>query len=92
MAWPWVIGFGVIGVSLRFAVDSYVAKYAFSFPIGTLSINIVGCFIAGICFGWGVQRDLGVDPVRLGIIVGFCGGFTTFSRSARPLPLIETRF
>lgn len=79
MVWVWVVSFGVLGVTSRFAIDSWVAKYAFSFPIGTLFINIAGCFLAGYLFGLGLQKDIGANPVRLGIIVGFCGGFTTFS-------------
>ena len=79
MHWLWVIGFGIVGVSSRFAIDSWIAKFAFGFPVGTLAINIAGCLIAGFVFSaWG-SRDLGSDPVRLGIVVGFCGGFTTFS-------------
>jgi CrcB protein len=78
MSWACVIGFGVIGAGFRFAIDSWIAKRAFSFPVGTLFINIVGCLIAGLCLGFG-QKDLAETPIRLGIIVGFCGGFTTFS-------------
>ena len=46
-------------------------------PFGTLLVNILGCFLAGIF----VDRFLaGVgDNLRLLLLVGFCGGFTTFS-------------
>lgn len=79
MAWLWVLGFGVIGVAFRFAIDSWISKWAFSFPVGTLFINSSGCLIAGFCLGFGLQKDLAETPIRLGIVVGFCGGFTTFS-------------
>lgn len=79
MQWLWVIGFGFLGVSSRFAIDSWTARLSFSFPIGTLAINVVGCFIAGLLFSPGLRSDLSADHVQIGIIVGFCGGFTTFS-------------
>jgi CrcB protein len=77
--WSWVLGFGIIGVGSRFAVDSWIVRWGFSFPFGTLFINILGSLIAGFCIGIGVQKNLAEEPVRLGIIVGFCGGFTTMS-------------
>ncbi len=79
MSWLIVISLGALGVGLRFAIDAWIAKFHFSFPYGTLVINIVGCLIAGLVLSTGMQKDLAADPVRLGIIVGFCGGFTTFS-------------
>lgn len=79
MLWLWVLTFGALGVAARFAIDTWIAKFLFSFPFGTLAINILGCFIAGLCFNSGMQRDLALSPVRLAVIVGFCGGFTTFS-------------
>jgi CrcB protein len=52
------------------------------FPYGTLMINILGSFIVGWFMIWTTERVL-VDPRwRLLIVVGFCGGFTTFSSYA----------
>lgn len=68
-----------MGVGSRFAVDSWIAKFSISFPIGTLAINTIGCFLAGLVFGSGLHSDANTSPLRLGLIVGFCGGFTTFS-------------
>jgi fluoride exporter len=77
MQWLWILLFGMVGVGSRFGIDKWMMRWDFSFPLGTLVINIAGCLIAGICFG--LTKDLGAHPVRLAIIVGFCGGFTTFS-------------
>lgn len=79
MAWIWVIGFGVLGISLRFALDSFAIQNDFSPPLTTLMINVFGCVIAGFVFGYASQKDILPEAIRLGIIVGFCGGFTTFS-------------
>jgi CrcB protein len=44
-------------------------------PLGTLAANLLGCFIIGL-----FSRMMPVNnPTRLLFIVGFCGGFTTFS-------------
>jgi len=51
------------------------------FPTGTLAINVLGSFVIGVLAGieeagrrWGLS-----DSARLLLMVGFCGGFTTFS-------------
>jgi len=79
MPWTYVLCFGVIGVAARFAIDSWLARWALSFPFGTLFINLVGSLIAGFIIGLGPQRNLAEDPIRLGLVVGLCGGFTTMS-------------
>ena len=49
------------------------------FPVGTLAVNIVGCFAIGVLSqaivnGWGIR-----DDIRLALLIGVLGGFTTFS-------------
>jgi CrcB protein len=52
------------------------------FPYGTLIINVTGSFLVGWFMIWTTERVL-VDPRwRLLIVIGFCGGFTTFSSYA----------
>ncbi|MGK2962999.1 MAG: fluoride efflux transporter FluC, partial [Gemmatimonadaceae bacterium] len=51
---------------------------AAAFPVGTLAVNVIGCFLIGVL----VQHYMHVQtsPVmRAALITGFCGGFTTFS-------------
>ena len=46
-----------------------------SWPAGTLVVNVVGCFLLGL-----LNRMMpGSEQVRLLLMTGFCGGFTTFS-------------
>lgn len=85
MVWLSVVGFGVIGVSLRFAIDSWIANWAFSFPIGTLLINILGSLAAGFVYRYGFEQEQLSLTLRLGLLIGFCGGFTTFSGFALQL-------
>jgi len=52
------------------------------FPYGTLTINVLGSFIVGFFVIWTTQRVM-VDPRwRLLVVVGCCGGYTTFSSYA----------
>ena len=48
-------------------------------PYGTLTANVVGCFIIGIIFAFGLKQGILSAEWKLFIAVGFCGGFTTFS-------------
>lgn len=49
------------------------------FPIGILVINVVGSLIAGFVYVIGTERVLISNHFLVGLLVGFCGGFTTFS-------------
>ena len=73
----------IVGANARYILSRYAAKVLGPvFPYGTLLINVVGSFIVGWFMIWTTERVL-VDPRwRLLVIVGFCGGFTTFSSYA----------
>lgn len=71
---------GAGGSVLRYLMAHGVQRWgAFSFPVGTMLVNILGClaigFLAALFTGPMVVRE----EYRLGIIVGVLGGFTTFS-------------
>ena len=71
-----LVGCGaMLGAGARYGVSNLVKKYVLvTFPIATLAINLLGCFLMGILLaqGWGTTAWL-----LLG--VGVLGGFTTFS-------------
>jgi CrcB protein len=73
----------IVGANARYIISRYMAKILGpAFPYGTLAINVVGSFIVGWFMIWTTERVL-VDPRwRLLVVVGFCGGFTTFSSYA----------
>ena len=73
----------VFGANLRYIISRYAAKVMGPvFPYGTLFINVVGSFVVGWFVIWSTERVL-LDPRwRLLVVVGFCGGFTTFSSYA----------
>ena len=58
--------------------------------MGTLTVNVLGSFIIGILVGISVKSDLISTDLRLFLMVGFCGGFTTFSSfSSESLMLMQ---
>jgi CrcB protein len=53
------------------------------FPFGTLLVNIAGCLAVGFLAAILTESDAAREHWRLAIIVGFLGGFTTFSAFGR---------
>lgn len=75
---------GFVGSGLRFAVSNWVQRaYTYSqFPVGTLTVNVVGCLLIGYLGGIAEQRQALDANMRLFLLVGVLGGFTTFSTFA----------
>jgi CrcB protein len=73
----------IVGANARYFISRFTSKgFGPAFPYGTLFINVTGSFIVGFFMIWTTQRVI-VDPRwRLLVVVGFCGGFTTFSSYA----------
>lgn len=73
------VGSGIGGV-LRYAMQNFMFRlYPFSFPLGTFSVNILGCFLIGILFALSERGTLLNQDTKIFLITGICGGFTTFS-------------
>lgn len=75
-----LVGFGgFAGCSLRYLISRFTAAQCQTlFPCGTFIVNITGSFLAGLLLGYAFTHNTGQD-FRLFLVVGFCGGFTTFS-------------
>lgn len=70
---------GATGSVLRYLVGSAVQHLSpRGFPIGTLSVNVLGCLLIGILARLFLNMQTAAS-MRAFLIVGFCGGFTTFS-------------
>jgi CrcB protein len=75
------VGFaGLAGTLLRYWLSGFVARrYGETFPVGTLAVNVFGCLLAGAIFNLTEERFLVNPTLRTVILIGFLGGFTTFS-------------
>jgi CrcB protein len=72
---------GFFGAIFRFLVGGWVHRSmpSVSFPVGTLAVNVLGCFAIGLLAGLAESRQLLSPPARLFLLIGFLGSFTTFS-------------
>ncbi len=71
--------FGAIGSLFRFVLIQVTPKITYiNFPIGTITVNLLGSFLIGIvvCL---FEKQLLSNELRSFIVFGFLGGFTTFS-------------
>jgi CrcB protein len=70
---------GAVGSLLRYLVGGAIQRSSASgFPVGTMFVNVVGCFLVGVFVRFLLNMQTSVE-LRALLIVGFCGGFTTFS-------------
>jgi CrcB protein len=69
---------GAVGAALRYASVLFATRsFGGSFPIGTLSVNVIGSLIMGFLVIFLTQKNLmNLSPL---LLIGVLGGFTTFS-------------
>ena len=67
---------GGIGSILRYGTNSIINLYTVG-QLGTLLVNVLGCFLFGILVSIGEQRT---DSFNLFLLTGLLGGYTTFSQ------------
>ena len=80
--WTYVaIGIGgTLGCWARYTQTSLVqAVFGHDFPLATLSINVIGSFLMGFLFILTLERLIVPPSVRVGVLTGVLGGYTTFS-------------
>jgi CrcB protein len=74
---------GFLGSVSRFLASKMMQNYLPSaFPWGTFTVNIAGCFLIGLIYGFSEKSSLLTAGWKMFLAVGFCGGFTTFSTFA----------
>lgn len=75
---------GGVGSMLRFLTSRLSARFISSewALVGTFIANIVGCFIIGLLAGWLLFNTDKSQQLPLLLVIGFCGGYTTFSAFA----------
>lgn len=71
---------GAIGAVARYGVTMGAAKLAgVGFPAGTLFVNVTGSFLIGLGLELIARRFGASEPLRLLLLTGLLGGYTTFS-------------
>ena len=71
---------GFVGSVARFLVSKLNTRVDwFSIPIGTLTVNVVGSLLIGFLIGISEKSPILTVELRMFLMVGLCGGFTTFS-------------
>ena len=81
---------GALGACSRYSLSLLLATQPFALPYATLLANVVGAFVAGFLATLFIGKGMIGDPLHLLLIVGFLGGFTTFSAfSVETLRLAE---
>jgi fluoride exporter len=71
---------GAAGSMLRFVVQKIMQTQSLSaFPTGSFLVNITGCLLIGIFWGLFARSVSWSEEIKLLLMTGLCGGFTTFS-------------
>ena len=71
---------GSLGAASRYSIGLLAAKaWGTQFPWGTMTVNLIGCFLIGLIFALTDRVRLLTPDMRLLLITGFLGALTTFS-------------
>lgn len=76
--WAAVALGGAVGSMARWQMSVWLRAQAPGFPWGTLAVNVIGSLAIGFLAAWFMARPA-PDWLRLGLITGVLGGYTTFS-------------
>lgn len=69
---------GAMGSVCRYLISKMITS---AFPWGTFSVNIIGSLLIGLLVGLSSRETISPE-MKLLLVTGFCGGFTTFSTFA----------
>jgi CrcB protein len=71
---------GALGTLARYGLTGLVHRYSKeTFPLGTLAVNVLGCFLIGALMSMVREHESFTPETRVVLVVGLLGGFTTFS-------------
>ena len=83
---------GGIGAVIRYFAGLFCGFRLHHMPFATLAVNIIACFIIGVCYSY-FQTKTNVPPhIKLALTCGFCGGLSTLSALALEVVLIQETF
>ncbi|MEM7102370.1 MAG: fluoride efflux transporter CrcB [Bacteroidota bacterium] len=69
---------GGLGSLFRYGIAQWLAPYKLNFPYATIIANILACFVLGFFLAFTLKTEMPTAQ-KLFFMVGFCGGFSTFS-------------
>ena len=76
----WICLGGAVGTAARYGIALWAAtRFGDGFPIGTLLVNLVGCFAIALVMYPPRRRPAWPATLRMAITIGVLGGFTTYS-------------
>lgn len=72
---------GAVGSVSRYLLGTWIqsASRSVDFPYGTLTVNLLGCFVIGFLSQLAETRGAFTPETRALVFIGVLGGFTTFS-------------
>jgi len=81
---PWSLSFlvgvgGCAGSLARYGLSVATDRFSLAWPVGTLAANVLGCLVIGVLAELSARGTAITPEVRLALVTGFCGGFTTLS-------------
>ena len=85
------LGAGVGGVLRYLVTVGTIALFGPSLPVGTVSVNVIGSFLMGAVSHYLLTRSGGDALLRLFMVTGVLGGFTTFSAFSSDLVALHQR-
>jgi CrcB protein len=76
----WIGAGGLAGTFARWALQGFIQDRAGAhFPWGTMIVNVTGSFLIGLLARYATGSGAIAPEVRAGLLIGFCGAYTTFS-------------
>lgn len=70
---------GAFGSILRYAISIFLPSAKTGFPFATFLVNVLGSFLIGILLAYFQKNNIENNALNSFLVIGFCGGFTTFS-------------
>ena len=74
---------GGVGSLTRWGLTLLFTTYSSQFPVGTFLANLLSCFVVGMAIAFANHSFWGSPFMKLLLVTGFCGGFSTFSTLIR---------
>jgi CrcB protein len=74
-----VAGAGAVGALARWGLSTAIGARVSGFPWGTLVVNVTGSFVLGLLFAILTERVESSAAMRLTLMTGLLGAYTTFS-------------